>query len=256
MKKPRPPKKGAPEWMTSWADFVSVLMCFFVLLFSLSNMDEARAAEFAEVMRGRNILTGGGRGQVFDGGSGVLPEHTPPVQQIRTVPTEPAEPQEYETHSQMNELAGSFRTYMAPYHSAVLETLGISVDELGEYVRITFEDGMFFDTGQAALRAEAIEVIDYVAAFLARYPGHRISIQGHTDNRPINTVRFPNNLHLSAGRAISVKEHMVNFHGFDPLMLEAVGMGEYRPVATNDTAEGRARNRRVEILVFAQQAGG
>ena len=251
-------EKPKNNWMNTYADMVTLLFCFFVLLFAMSSLDEARFDAMAEALAGRNVLTRGALGTIFADTAGILPDQSPPVP-LRIDPEAPIEDTEEivdlisQRIGQMQDLADSFRTYMAPYDTAILEEIGISVDELGEYVRITFESGMLFDSGLAVLRPEAVEVIDYVSAFLARYPGHRIAIQGHTDNMPINTIQFPCNFHLSAARSISVMRRMIYYHGFSPDMLSAEGMGEYRPVDDNGTEEGRANNRRVEILVFAQQ---
>lgn len=275
-KKPVRQKPGSPAWMATWADMVSLLMCFFVLLFSLSNIDEARFREFAEAMAGRRILLGGALGTVFNESSGLLPDQSPPIPP-RMPPDAPLTEDDIvdrvtARRGEMTEIAEAFRTYMAPYYDVVMPdtdtgadtddgpeiisiTDGISyyVDELGEFVRFTFDGGMLFDSGQAFLRPEAVEMIDYVAGFLARYPDNRIAIQGHTDSQPINTHQFPSNMHLSAARSISVFRRLVDYHGFDPWMLSTEGFGEYRPVDTNDTPAGRANNRRVEILIFAQQ---
>lgn len=265
-------KPGSPMWMTTWADMVSLLMCFFVLLFSLSSIDEARFQEFSEALASQRMaFMSGSLGSFFTDSSGVMPDQSPPVP-LRQNPEAPQVDEVVDTIAarmgQMDELAETFRTYMAPSvhageqgdenqpHDNIisqLENIGIAVDELGEYMRITFPSGMLFASGQATLQADALETIDYVAMRLQEHPGHRIAVQGHTDNVPINTLQFPSNFHLSAHRAIAVVERLIYVHGFDPWYLSAEGMGEFRPVATNDTMEGRAQNRRVEILVFAQQ---
>ena len=258
--KPQENRPGSPAWMTTWADLVCLLMCFFVLLFSLSNVDEARFQEFAQAMAGRRIFLQGALGTIFNESAGLMPENSPPTPP-RQNPLDPPADDEYDPiteavrdrQAQMAELAETFRTYMAPYDEDVMAEIGITVNELGEYVRFTFPSGMLFNSGQAFLTPDAVEMIDYVAGFLARYPGHRIAVHGHTDNIPINTLQFPSNWQLSASRAIAVVDRLVSYHGFDPWMLDAVGMGEYRPIDSNDTAEGRANNRRVEVLVFAQQ---
>ena len=280
-KKQQRQKAGSPAWMTTWADLVSLLMCFFVLLFSLSNVDEARFMEFAEAMASQRLsFMSGSLGSIFTDSSGMMPDNSPPIP-LRQDPEAPVVEEVVDAVSarigQMEDMAESFRTYMAPYRDmqphrdtqvgdegvadlepdirelSQLENIGISVDALGEYMRITFPSGMLFDSGQARLRPEALEMIDYVALRLQAYPGHRIAVQGHTDNVPIATLQFPSNFHLSAARSIAVVERLIIVHGFDPWYLSAEGMGEHRPVTTNYTIEGRAENRRVEILVFAQQ---
>jgi len=259
-KKAEKPKAGAPAWMTTWADLVSLLMCFFVMLFALSNVDEERFIQFAEAMAGRRIFLQGAMGQIFSDSAGMLPDNQPPQPPVpRDLEVDEEDEDDdvteviLERRVHMEALAETFRTYMAPYDEEILAEIGITVDELGEYVRFTFPSGMLFASGQANLLPDAVEMIDYVAGFLAQFPGHRISIQGHTDDVPINTIQFPSNFRLSAARAEAVLERLIYEHGFDPVLLYPSGLGEFRPVDTNATPEGRANNRRVEILVHAPQ---
>ena len=258
MRKKRQEDKVESSWMATYTDMVTLLFCFFVLMFAMSNVDEDRFDAMAEALAGRNFLMRGSLGQIFTDGAGVMPSYSPPIP-LRMDPDDPIIDEDIDEiveaiQGRIGELEGmadAFRTYMAQYEA--LEQIGIRVDELGEYMAITFPSGMLFDSGQALLRPEAVEMIDYVATRLLEFPGHRIAVHGHTDNVPINTIQFPSNFHLSAARAIAVIERFQYYHGFDPWMLEAVGLGEFRPVDTNDTVEGRANNRRVEIKVFSQQ---
>lgn len=255
-------KKEAPKnnWMNTYADMVTLLFCFFVLLFAFSELDVVKFTAFAEAMAGRNVFVSGALGTIFNDSAGMMDAQSPPIPP-RMDPEAPITEEEDTIQElisarigEMEALAETFRTYMAPYDEEILADIGISVSELGEYVRVTFGSGMLFDSGQASLRPEAIEVIDTVASVInSQHPGHRIAVHGHTDNAPISTIQFPSNWQLSAARAISVMTHLMYQHGMNPALLEAVGMGEYRPIATNETAEGRAANRRVEILIFAQQ---
>jgi chemotaxis protein MotB len=263
-------KAGAPLWMTSWADMVSLLMCFFVMLFALSNVDEARWQAFADSMAATRFFMGGGGQQASlndpAGGEGILdfnrspiPPIIPPADDPEPTPTPTPPPgHEVDPLAQMVEhrraytrgMADSFQTYMAQHYADYV--FGVVVDDLG-FMRITFPNHMLFVSGSDELFPEAIEMVDHLAAWLAEYSGHHIVIQGHTDDRPINTPQFRSNMHLSAGRAISVFNRLVHVHGFDPTYISASGLGEHMPVDTNDTVEGRANNRRVEILIYAPQ---
>ncbi|MCL1986594.1 MAG: flagellar motor protein MotB [Firmicutes bacterium] len=279
-KKPKKVDAGSPAWMATFSDMSCLLMCFFVLLFAMSQVDESRFREFAEAMAGRNIFLSGALGTIFNQGSGFMPAIAPPMppaeatddvteaadviqQQLAAIEAAAALTQNDvnvldtvgDRQQQMQAMADAFQTYMAPYDIA--EEIGIRVDALGEYMAITFPAAMLFNTGQAFLLPEAIELIDYVAIALREHhvQGHRISVQGHTDDVPINTAQFPSNFHLSAARSISVIQRLIYEHGFSPAngLLTIDGRGEFSPVDTNATAEGRANNRRVEILVYARQ---
>ena len=113
---------------------------------------------------------------------------------------------------------------------------------------------VMFDSGSAQIRPEFTPILEKIAEELMKIPND-IRIEGHTDNRPIHTPMFPSNWELSAARATSVLRFLVK-KGIDPSRLSAVGYGEFRPVASNDTPEGRAKNRRVEILILKRKTAG
>jgi len=108
-----------------------------------------------------------------------------------------------------------------------------------------------FDPGKDELKPEAYEALNLVASQLAGLP-NPLRVEGHTDNIPINTPRFPSNWELSASRAITVVRYLIDKFGIPPAKLSALGYGEFRPIAENDTPEGRALNLRVEIVVLSQ----
>jgi chemotaxis protein MotB len=113
---------------------------------------------------------------------------------------------------------------------------------------ITFSEKYMFDSGKAEIYPEAKEVIKNIASLLIDEP-NRISIEGHTDNTPINTPEFPSNWELSTKRATNVLKYLLEELKFDPRRLTAAGFGEWHPVAPNDTPENKAKNRRVDLIV-------
>jgi len=113
---------------------------------------------------------------------------------------------------------------------------------------ITFSEKYMFDSGKAEIYHEAKEVIKNIASLLIDEP-NRISIEGHTDNTPINTPEFPSNWELSTKRATNVLKYLLEELKFDPRRLTAAGFGEWHPVAPNDTPENKAKNRRVDLIV-------
>jgi chemotaxis protein MotB len=120
-------------------------------------------------------------------------------------------------------------------------------EERGLVVR--FADQVFFDLGKADLKPEALAILNKIGPILKDIP-NPIRIEGHTDNLPIKTAQFPSNWELSVHRATSVIRYMVEELDFDPTKLSAAGYGEYRPVRPNDSAENRAMNRRVDIVIM------
>jgi chemotaxis protein MotB len=116
---------------------------------------------------------------------------------------------------------------------------------------ITFVADVLYDSGKAKLRSEAYPILDKVARILTEnVPEHNIGIEGHTDNEPIKYSGWKSNWELSTGRALSVLHYLVDEKGISPHRVSAIGYGEYRPVASNETKEGRQMNRRVEIVIL------
>lgn len=128
---------------------------------------------------------------------------------------------------------------------------GVEVSRVPEGVRLRVEDRLLFPTAQAELTEAGLALVaGRLGEVVARHPGE-VAVQGHTDSRPIRTPRFPSNWALSSARAIAIVEALVAA-GVDPGRLRAVGLAGTRPLASNDTADGRARNRRVEVVIQAR----
>ena len=276
-KKP-PPAKGLPGWMASYADMVTILMVFFILMYSMSVIDEDLFAAFIASFGAQNVIMdiGAGGELMIDFGQGLLPDNPPP--QPTPPPAAPmdegGEAGQFTGLTEGELLAlmeNSFMTYMAAHAPGLVAQvddilladpgaiqgeqapIGIDIDEISGALVITFRDGVLFMPGRADLLPPALETLGLVAPALYQLAleGHDIVVEGHTDNVPMNTYRFPSNRHLSSGRADTVVEYLIQNHGFDPRVLRSQGRSEYFPIDTNDTPEGRANNRRIEIRVYA-----
>ncbi len=130
--------------------------------------------------------------------------------------------------------------------------LKLSMEEKGLVLRFVAE--VFFDSGKADLRPEAYPILDKVAEFLKEeVPDRNVAIEGHTDNEPIKYSGWKSNWELSTARALSVLHYLVDKKGIDPERIQAVGYGEYHPIADNSTPEGRQKNRRVEIVILPKK---
>jgi chemotaxis protein MotB len=154
-------------------------------------------------------------------------------------------------------MANSFRTYLAPY--LVSEAPGepgdfdIIIPPDASYVRVIMHDRAHFESGQVVLMPTAIEMLNLMAPIILEYAeqGHTVVIEGHADNVPMSPGSpFIDNWGLSAQRAVSVLRHLVNTWGVPAQSIQATGMGDMHPIYSNDTPEGRANNRRVEIKIF------
>jgi len=236
--------KVLPGWIATWSDLAMLMFAFFVMLFSMSTLDMERFQQVAASFSGREIITMGGGGIGLDDliGSGImdLPSIAEGVFDSR-----PSFEERHYALENLHDIASDFRTYFAEYHGLDGGEIDVIVGE--ESVRIIFPGGVLFDPGRADLRPDAFEMLDIVANAIFIHPELFVEVEGHADNVPMRSARFPSNWHLSSERAVSVLYYFVSQRSVDPTRISARGFGEYHPIATNDTPEGRARNRRVEI---------
>ena len=238
-------KKGLDEWMGTYGDMVTLLLCFFVLLFSMATIDAAKfaqvAASFSSVDR-ITIMESASSSILESLGNGIVQ-----MPQAQGEASEDNEEKDKATE-ELVKMASDFKTYFAQQN---LQDK-IDVEQNEQYITLNFKDGILFDSGKAELKAEALGALDIVSNELAKYPENNVKIEGHADNMPINTPRYPNNWYLSAARAISVAMYFTETKGFSPERISAEGYGEFRPRVPNDTPENRSINRRVEIKILSK----
>lgn len=142
---------------------------------------------------------------------------------------------------------------------AALESKDVTISQLQGKLTVNILDRVLFDSGEADLKPEGAAVLRKVAAILADHPQLKVHVIGHTDNVPIRATarsRFASNWELSTARATAAVRFLTEKAGVDPRRLGAVGYGEFRPVADNATAEGRARNRRIAITILSEELAG
>jgi chemotaxis protein MotB len=227
---------GAPEWMCTFSDLVTLLMCFFVLLFAMSTTQQETFKELVESLRSALGVQAVPESGTREG----LIMHAVPEQ----APEEPSKIDEVGgmIQKEMNEVISEVRELI------LLNKLGgmVNVSESDSGVVITLSDMLLFSQGETVLSDKGMEVLKKVAGILSQLAYH-VKVKGHTDNAPISTGKYPSNWELSSARAGSVVRLLVQ-HGVDPKLIAAEGYAQYHPVATNDTEEGRAMNRRVEIV--------
>lgn len=222
---------GAPEWMATYSDMVTLLLCFFVLLFSFATLDVQKFQAVAQSMSGSL--------GVLDSGMTVSME---PL--VNTFPSDMPIEEEEEFSRLYEEISEYVR------ENNLANSITIFLDERGLLVR--FLDNVFFDSGKADLKPEAKEIITKVAEILKKN-NYSIRIEGHTDNVPMHSFRFPSNWELSTTRAVNVVRFLIEVNGLEAKRLSASGYADQHPVDSNDTPEGRQKNRRVDMVILRSE---
>ena len=263
MAKQEPPIiMGAPAWTATFGDLMNLLLCFFVLLFSMSSVDaakfEAIAASFSSAF---GIFSGGeiafGQGALVGDGATQLNALSTMVQTMGKM--DEGEEEEEEKKTEVQELAEAEQMEaseelaekileMMNEDPAVMQT--VELNYTSQYVQLTVQGAILFDSGQVAVKQEAVPILNKVGQILETYAGGTIEIEGHTDNAPHGGGKYANNDELSAGRALAIFNYFMENTTLDPARIKNSGRGEWSPIADNATPEGRARNRRVEIRIY------
>lgn len=226
------PEKGAPAWVVTFGDLMSLLLCFFVLLLSFSEIDAQKYKELA-----------GSMAMAF----GVQKEKkvfkVPKGQRIIGRERDRA----HISKREKEEFGKEVKKAIIETRLGKLKDL-VQVQIADNKVVISMMGETTFDSGSADIRPRMVPLLKKIAAALQTTKG-TIVISGHTDNIPIQGGRFQSNLELSAARATKVAQSLLSFGHIDPRRLSVEGFGEYQPVGSNETPQGREKNRRVEIIL-------
>lgn len=222
------------RWLVSYADFITLLFAFFVVMYSVSMINEGKFRVFSQSMK-ESLLsiteaqTSNRRYEVGNSESAIIPAISPKMQFLRQV------------------------------KAVLTKTLGeerfrsrVAVTEVEGGIMIAIADSLLFESGEAAVKPEGLPLLAALVEVLGTtsQPVMGVRVEGHTDNVPIRTTAFPSNWELSAVRAVTVVRLMTERFNLDPALVSAAGFAEFRPVADNLTPESRAANRRVEITVL------
>jgi len=233
-------------WLIPYADLLTLLLALFIILFASSNMD---AKKYDTVMKSLNSAFTGGMAP-FSMSSLI------PIDESANTTKSNGQDQ----NSAQSQLAAKLQK-----EEKDLEELQKSMDgfikenNMGDQLTtkldnakltITISDKALFDSGSATIKDDAKTLAVSMSDMLSRYPGYQVEVAGHTDNVPIHRQDFETNWDLSAKRAVNFMKILLENTKIDPSYYHSVGYGEYRPVASNDTTEGRAQNRRVEVSIL------
>lgn len=265
-KKEEEAPKGSPAWMATFSDLMNLLLCFFVLLFSMSSIDEVKqekvAASFNQMFSvfeggaqaiGDGMLISNGVSQLneldeFINSTGRLDDGSVVSEDVANNASAAAA-QEVLEEAQMEESEALAEAVEEALDETDMED-EVEVQFTAQYVQLTLKGALLFDSGSVLLKDEAKPVLDQVGLILERYAEGTIEIEGHTDNVPMSGAKYSNNDELSSGRALSVFDYILSVTNLDPAKIKHAGRGEYMPVADNSTPEGRMKNRRVEIKIY------
>jgi len=222
------PQENLERWLLTYADMITLLLAFFIIMYSMSQVDAKKFGKMAEALNG--VLKGG-----------------------RTVIDKYDDEQLKRGHGLLK--LGNLRMIQKQIEEkfAGLKRDGdvqTEITERGLVVHIV--ESALFRSGSATLEGRAREVLDLIYDETRDIPNH-IRIEGHTDDQPINTAKFPTNWELSAARATEVVRYFIKNHDVPATKISALGYGEYRPIRPNNSIENRALNRRVDIVILTME---
>lgn len=264
------PAPGAPAWMATFSDLMNLLLCFFVMLFAMSNMDEAKLAEFVAAMNSTFSIFSGGATAIGDGilvSNGVsqlneLDDYINSTGKTADSDTDGEDFQDFELSPEAQETLQQYledqQLQQNEESSEELEEIlqenhigdEVDVSFTAQYVQLSITGAMLFDSGSATLKEESKSVLAKVSVILERFSAGTIEIVGHTDNVPQSGAKYADNEELSDARALSVYYYLRDNSVLDPSNMKHSGMGDREPIADNSTPEGRSLNRRVEIRIM------
>lgn len=275
--KKKPPEDNELRWLTTYGDVVTLLMAFFVMLYAISQVDVQKFQLFVSGLQDpfdnsaatQGILADGngivgqstGTERIGDGqlhGIGLLDDlpdapdddedTTDPTATTTTTTVPPGSPETITTAEQVEEVV--VEILEALEQAGVADVVDLELDHRGLTIAIATDD-VLFDTGSAAFGTEGAAIVAALAPILDQFT-NPVLVEGHTDSVPLNRGGY-DNWNLSTDRALAVLKLLTAAHGIDPTRVAAIGYGEHQPRSSNETAEGRADNRRVELVIVIDQ---
>jgi chemotaxis protein MotB len=221
----RPLPGGTLRWLLTYADMITLLLAFFVVMYAVSRLDAQKYQALTASLRG------------------AFRRSTLVVTPILGTDTLKSPPEAVPTLPVMQQLAADF--------AEDLRAGRIEIERAPDAIVLRFPDAILFSRGSAEVQDAAHGLLAKVAQVLRKVP-NPIEVEGHTDTLPISSMQFPSNWELSVARATAVVRELVAIEGLSPLRLSARGLGEYKPRLPNDPVSGEPRNRRVEIRILSR----
>lgn len=241
-KKRKRRKKDSEEmsesWLLPYADLMTLLLALFIVLFASSSIDETKLERLSSVFN-----------EIFDGGKGIMDNSSSTPMPVPTPIPDTGEDEENDSYVEDRKSLGEIQDRVEEYIAIHELENQFDTKMTDEGLLVTIRDSVLFNPGRADIKEEYLPIANELATLLVFDPPRHIVVTGHTDNVPMNSPRFESNWDLSVMRAVNFLKLMTENKEVDPRLLSAKGYGEFQPIASNDTVEGRNQNRRVEILI-------
>ena len=222
------------SWLLPYSDLLTLLLALFIVLFASSTVDAQKLQKMSEVFSA-----------VFDGGSGVMEQPTP-IESQDANSDKPPSSAYVEDQNALAETKANVDNFIAV--NELEKQFQTKLTDEG--LLVTIRDSVLFDPGKASVKQEYLSIAKELSQLLVFNPPRSVIVTGHTDNVPMNNEEFASNWELSVMRAVNFMKIMMDSNAsLDPMYFSAKGYGEFKPITSNDTAEGRAKNRRVEVLI-------
>lgn len=242
------PKKEAPLWMVTYSDMVTLILVFFILLFSMSQIDAEKLKTVTESYQQRVILDYYPSAVELDQASNLEDDEDENEFEGMTEIEETEELTPHDLEEQVDELERLLQQIEEYIRNEGLSDV-ISATRTEQGVVLVLQENVLFESGEAELIGDALPLLQKVATLLENIP-NQVKVEGHTDPRPIRTNRFPSNWELSGARASSVVRYFAEEEDLEAERFQISGFADTRPIVPNDSSENMKKNRRVEIIIL------
>jgi chemotaxis protein MotB len=233
---------GSPPWMTTYGDMMTLLLCFFVLLYAFSITD---IKKFRSALSSINTAISGQQGKTVQNKGGLFKQQSEILKRLKKDNLPQRIGLTRGEISQMKATKEEIKNYLKNQRYG--QSIDLNITERG--LVISFMGQVLFESGKADIKSEIIPLLNHVASILKK-KDNSIRIEGFTDNVPINNEKYPSNWELSTARATAVLKYLVSKQELDPNRLSAAGYGEYKPRKPNTSEASRALNRRIDMVVL------
>lgn len=228
-------KENSERWLLTYSDLITLLLIFFIVMYTMSNVDKEKFKKVADALRGSLGATGDKVIEMFPDQQSMVSFNAGAADATEQVQME-------EVKTEIDQMV---------MNTPLENNVDVTVQERGLVISIKTQ--ILFESGKAELNPESIPLVEQIAVILTRVAKKQIRVEGHTDSDPIQTSEYPSNWELSSARATSVLKLILSKGHLQPDKISAVGYGEYRPKVPNTSARNKAKNRRVDILIIRDE---